>query len=119
MRIGTLIKALGGPTAVAAALGLRLSTVGNWKMRDAIPREHHLAVWRLAIEKGIAWTPPGGDGLTLIPAANSPNAPKPPPDGPRDIPANDSRNPPKAPNPSKPKRRAAANVPSQSQSEAA
>lgn len=34
-------------------------------------------------------------------------------------PANDSRNPPKAPNPSKPKRRPAANVPSQSQSEAA
>lgn len=68
MRIGALIKALGGPTAVGRTLGLRVSAVGNWTMRDAIPREHHLAVWRLATAKNIVWTPPDAEGLVLTPA---------------------------------------------------
>ena len=74
MRIRALIKALGGPTAVAEALGLRVATVGNWSLRDAIPPEHHIAVWRLATAKGIAWTPPDADGLALapLPAAVAP-----------------------------------------------
>jgi hypothetical protein len=69
MEIGTLIKALGGPSVVAADLGMRLSAVGNWTMRNAIPREHHLAVWRLATTKKVPWTPPDATGLVLVPAA--------------------------------------------------
>jgi hypothetical protein len=69
MRIGRLIKALGGPTVVAAELGMRISTVGNWTMRDAIPGEHHIAVWRLAIAKKVDWTPPTAVGLVLPPPA--------------------------------------------------
>lgn len=65
MRIRELIKALGGPTAVAEELGERIATVGNWSLRDAIPREHHIAVWRIAQRKDVAWTPPDAKGLVL------------------------------------------------------
>jgi hypothetical protein len=68
MRVRALIKALGGPTAVAEELGLRVATVGNWSLRDAIAPEHHIAVWRLASARGVAWTPPDGEGLVLAPA---------------------------------------------------
>jgi hypothetical protein len=65
MQIRALIKALGGPSEVAAELGLRIAAVGNWSMRDAIPREHHIAVWRLALKRSVAWTPPDAEGLAL------------------------------------------------------
>lgn len=50
---------------VADELGLRIAAVGNWSLRDAIPREHHIVVWRLAIAKGVPWTPPDAEGLVL------------------------------------------------------
>lgn len=68
MRIRALIKALGGPTLVSAELGLGLAQVGNWSFRDVIPREHHIAVWRLATAKNVPWTPPDAEGLMLVPA---------------------------------------------------
>lgn len=69
MRVRALIKALGGPTVVAEALGQRVATVGNWSLRNAIAPEHHIAVWRLATEKGVDWRPPDADGLVLTPSA--------------------------------------------------
>jgi hypothetical protein len=74
MTTGDLIRSLGGPTSVAAALGLRVQAVGNWTMRGAIPRRHHLSVWRLATKKRVAWTPPDADGLALVPAEDLPDA---------------------------------------------
>jgi hypothetical protein len=79
MDTGELIEALGGPTVVAADLGFRIARVGNWTMRGAIPREHHLAVWRVAMRKNVAWTPPDADGLVLAPAPPPPPTPAPTP----------------------------------------
>jgi hypothetical protein len=79
MRIRQLIKALGGQTVLASILGMKVATVGNWSLRDAIPREHHLSVWRVALAKGVAWTPPDAFGTTLVPApvpANDATKPK-------------------------------------------
>lgn len=61
-----IVRALGGPSAVAAELHLGVSAVSNWSKREAIPREHHLRLWRLAQERGIDWTPPDATGLNLI-----------------------------------------------------
>lgn len=93
MRIRALIKALGGPTFVATELGLRLATVGNWNLRNAIPPEHHIAVWRLAIAKGVHWTPPDATGLALVPdpQPEPPPQAEPPAAGP--TPANDAATP--------------------------
>ena len=71
MRVGELIKALGGSTALARTLGLGVTQVSNWGGRNAIPRAHHLVVWRLAIEREIEWTPPDAQGLALVPAVTS------------------------------------------------
>lgn len=58
MRTKDLIVALGGPTAVARALGLTASAVTNWQMREEIPRSHSLDIWRIALKAGLDWTPP-------------------------------------------------------------
>lgn len=69
MHTGEILKALGGPSAVAKALGLSLPAVSNWTMRNAIASEHHIAIWRLAMTKNVDWAPPGAEGLVLAPAA--------------------------------------------------
>jgi hypothetical protein len=74
MRIRALIKALGGPSVVAAKCGLGMAAVSNWSARDAIAHEHRIVVWRLARAKGIDWRPPGAEELEL-----PPTAPPPPP----------------------------------------
>ena len=61
-----LIKALGGPTVVARALGLNVQTVGNWVTRaSGIPAKQHIPLWRMAQAAGIAWTPPKAHGIRL------------------------------------------------------
>lgn len=72
MRIRALIKALGGPTVVADELRLKVARVGNWCLRNELPPEHHIAIWRLAIAKGVRWVPPGAEGLPVA----EPVAPK-------------------------------------------
>ncbi len=57
-----IITALGGPTALSLKLGLRRSAASNWGKRG-IPPEHHLTIWRMAIEAGSQWQPPGADAL--------------------------------------------------------
>jgi hypothetical protein len=73
MRVRTLIKALGGATEVATALGARIQTVSNWSARDNIPAEYHLPIWRLAIAKSVSWRPPNSEGFSPpAPADRSP-----------------------------------------------
>jgi hypothetical protein len=66
MDVRSLIRDLGGPTKVAVLVNLQASAISNWSARDSVPAEYHLAVWRLAIEAGIPWQPPGTDGLMLV-----------------------------------------------------
>lgn len=48
-----LMKALGGSTKVARALGFTVSTVSAWKHRNRIPFEHWPAMVKLAKKKGV------------------------------------------------------------------
>lgn len=56
----SIIAALGGPSKVAAVVGVHPTRVSNWKRARAsggtggtIPQAHHLAVLRLAKERGV------------------------------------------------------------------
>jgi hypothetical protein len=64
-----IISALGGPTALSLKLGLRRSAASNWGKRG-IPPEHHLTIWRMALEVGSDWQPPGADALRPLLAAS-------------------------------------------------
>jgi hypothetical protein len=77
MQDGEFIEGLGGTTAVARRLGVEPNRVNNWKRRG-IPAEHHLALWRMAIEADLAWEPPGADGLreVLCPPTDAPSVPE-------------------------------------------
>ena len=59
-----LIRDLGGPKAVAEALGVSAQAVCNW-YAVGIPARHELALWRIAKARGLAWQPPGTEGLRL------------------------------------------------------
>jgi hypothetical protein len=74
MGIGSIIQTLGGPKRVAATLGLRASQVSNWTMRDAIPPEHHIVVWRMTTAANIVWTPPHMAGFILASVCPSASA---------------------------------------------
>lgn len=61
-----LVRQLGGPLAVGRALGVSTQAVCMWYQRGISPR-FHAAVWRLANAKGVHWTPPGFEGVRLLP----------------------------------------------------
>ena len=63
MTVPELILALGGAAKLAEALGLKRTAVANWATRGAVPREHHLVVWQMALEAGLPWEPPGADAI--------------------------------------------------------
>lgn len=63
--VRTLVQQLGGPTEVGEALGLSCEAVCMWYRRNAVPDRHHLALWRIAKARGLAWQPPGTEGLRL------------------------------------------------------
>lgn len=71
MKIEDLIRGLGGSGAVAKATGQRSNTVSNWVARGAIPAEHYLPLWRMALEAGLPWEPPGAADLRPL-LANKP-----------------------------------------------
>lgn len=58
-----LIRALGGPAAVARKLRRTTSAVSLWLRDNAVPAEHHVTVWNMAAEAGLDWTPPGAEDL--------------------------------------------------------
>jgi len=59
MTAGDLIDALGGATELAEALGIKPNAVSMMRARGVIPPRHHMALWRLAQERGVNWAPPG------------------------------------------------------------
>lgn len=65
MDVRTLIRKLGGPSKVAARVGVTPSAVTNWAARDAVSNSHLIAIWRLARETGVDWQPPGAEGFEL------------------------------------------------------
>jgi len=65
-RTWKLIRALGGPKAVAEACGVTMSAVGCWQVTGTIPARHWLRLWRMAKERGLDWRPPGAEGLDLV-----------------------------------------------------
>lgn len=68
-----LIRKLGGPGRIAAALGCSASAVSQWR-KAGVPREHHLVVWRMALEAGLPWEPPGADAIRAQLGALTANA---------------------------------------------
>lgn len=66
MEVSELIRRLGGPTKVARVLRITTQAVSNWSAVNRVPREHDVAVWRLATEAGLDWAPPGAEGLALV-----------------------------------------------------
>jgi hypothetical protein len=67
MDVRTLIERLGGPSVVAERLGETAKTISMWGTRNSVPYAHHIALWRLAIDAKLDWTPPDADGLKLVP----------------------------------------------------
>lgn len=63
MTLADLFRQLGGHAAVAERLGLRRTAVTMWVRRGEIAAEHRNAVWQMALDAGLDWTPPGAEGL--------------------------------------------------------
>ena len=80
MNAADVINTLGGAADLARLLGHRPGAVRMWAQRNAIPAEHHLALWRLALERGLSWEPPGAAALRPLldraPAAEAPAEPR-------------------------------------------
>jgi hypothetical protein len=72
MEVSALIVALGGPAALGRKLGVTTQAVSNWNVTGKVPPNHEVRVWRLASEAGLAWAPPGAEGLALVPRAAMP-----------------------------------------------
>mgnify|MGYP007100166736 FL=1 len=48
---------------MARVIGCTTSAVSIWGKANAVPREHHMTIWRLALEAGLSWEPPGADAI--------------------------------------------------------
>ena len=57
MTVKQLIYALGGFDAVAAAFEVGASAVRNWSAWNAIPKRHHLQIYRMCAERGLSFDP--------------------------------------------------------------
>lgn len=60
------LRSLGSAAAVAELLGAKRSAVSMWIVRDSIPTDYHIALWRLAQDRGLSWRPPGADSVEII-----------------------------------------------------
>jgi hypothetical protein len=69
MTVRELVRALGGNSVVAEALGLSAQAVTNMQARDSVPARHHIRMWRLAEAKGVDWVPPGSEAPAATEAA--------------------------------------------------
>lgn len=70
MQVRDLVRALGGGKAVAAARGVSPQAVSQWCAANEVPVAHYLPLWRMALEAGIAWEPPGAAELRPLLCAN-------------------------------------------------
>jgi hypothetical protein len=75
LSIKVLVVKLGGNRAVAERVGVRSQAVSNWIATNTVPREHHLALWEMALAAQAGWEPPGADSIRhLLGAAGQPAA---------------------------------------------
>jgi hypothetical protein len=65
--VRNLVRALGRLKGVAHTCGVSLQAVSNWTATGRIPTQHHATLWRLAQSRGVPWTPPGFEGVRLLP----------------------------------------------------
>ncbi|MBR0678099.1 helix-turn-helix domain-containing protein [Roseomonas alkaliterrae] len=63
MVLRELVSALGGQRVVAERLGVGVTAVSNWVVRDRVPAQHRLTLWQMALDAGLDWTPPGAEAL--------------------------------------------------------
>lgn len=66
MDVSDAIRALGGATVVGNALGTSRSAVTNIASRRQVSRDLLIPLWCLALERGVPWTPPGGERLAAL-----------------------------------------------------
>jgi hypothetical protein len=67
MHVKDLIRALGGNAAVGKVLGVKPQAISDWFRRGVIPARHHLRLWAMAQQRGIAWRPPHADAIERQP----------------------------------------------------
>lgn len=63
MTLRDLMSRLGGQADVARRLNVTRAAVSHWVAANALPAERREAVWQMALDAGIDWTPPGAEGL--------------------------------------------------------
>ncbi len=71
LSVAGLIDGLGGGVVVARKMRVTPSAVSHWRTAGKVPSDRHLAMWRLAVEDGLDWTPPGMTGLALVSCSES------------------------------------------------
>jgi hypothetical protein len=74
LSVKDLVVGLGGNRVVAGRIGVRSQAVSNWIAANVVPAEHHVTVWRMALEAGLAWEPPGADSIRHLLGAPAPAA---------------------------------------------
>lgn len=57
------MRGLGGAAKVARQLGVTTQAASQWMTADAVPPAHYLPLWRMALEAGLPWEPPGAAEL--------------------------------------------------------
>lgn len=81
MTLREVFAALGGQSRVAERLGVLPTAVSNWAVANRLPPAHHIPLWRMALEAGLPWEPPGAAGLRPLlcqaPAPARPGASQP------------------------------------------
>jgi len=63
MTLREVFAALGGQSRVAERLGVLPTAVSNWAVANRLPPAHHIPLWRMALEAGLSWEPPGAADL--------------------------------------------------------
>ena len=71
MDLRDVITALGGPAVVATGLGVKPGAVATWSWRGRLPSRHAVPLWIMADRAGLAWRPPGTEGLSVGPSPAS------------------------------------------------
>jgi hypothetical protein len=66
LAVRELIRSLGGNRRVAEARGVTDKAVSQWATADDVPAAHRIAMWRMALERGLPWEPPGAEGLRAL-----------------------------------------------------
>jgi hypothetical protein len=74
MQVRDLVRALGGGKRVAQTRSVSPQAVSHWCSANDVPAEHYLPLWRMALEAGLPWEPPGAAELRPLLSAKSAEA---------------------------------------------